>query len=113
MTLRAGDTVLVRFPFTDLTATKLRPAVVLAERGDDLTILGIYSLQAFPAKETWVVLSTDDPAFAGTGLRITSVVKAERIAVVARSIVGRRLGSLSGRQMDAVRHAVKLALRLE
>ena len=30
MTLQAGDVVLVRFPFTDLTAMKLRSAVVLA-----------------------------------------------------------------------------------
>jgi mRNA interferase MazF len=29
----AGQVVLVRFPFSDLTASKLRPAVVLAEAG--------------------------------------------------------------------------------
>ena len=35
-TLAAGQVVLVHFPFSDLTASKLRPAVVLAEarRGD-------------------------------------------------------------------------------
>ena len=59
-----------------------------------------------------MVLGTDDPAFGGTGLKITSVVKAERIAVVARAVVVRRLGSLSRHQMEAVRGAVKLALRL-
>ena len=60
-----------------------------------------------------MVLGTDDPAFAGTGLKTTSVVKAERIAVVARTIVVRRLGPLSGHHMEAVRQAVKLALLID
>jgi mRNA interferase MazF len=29
----AGQVVIVRFPFSDLTASKLRPAVVLADAG--------------------------------------------------------------------------------
>ena len=32
-TLAAGQVVIVHFPFSDLTASKLRPAVVLAEAG--------------------------------------------------------------------------------
>jgi mRNA interferase MazF len=31
--LAAGQVVIVRFPFSDLTASKLRPAAVLAEAG--------------------------------------------------------------------------------
>ena len=31
--LAAGQVVIVRFPFSDLTRSKLRPAVVLAEAG--------------------------------------------------------------------------------
>jgi mRNA interferase MazF len=38
-TLAAGQVVLVRFPFSDLTASKLRPAVVLADAGRDDWIL--------------------------------------------------------------------------
>ena len=32
-TFAAGQTVVVYFPFSDLTASKLRPAIVLAEAG--------------------------------------------------------------------------------
>lgn len=108
-----GDVVLVRFPFTDLSTTKLRPAVVLATHGDDLTIVGIFTGSPHPPRETRILLSSQDPAFSQTGLRTSSVVKAERIAVIEQSVVVRKLGSLPRSQMEEIKKAVKLALNLE
>ena len=113
MTARPGDVILVRFPFTDLTTTKLRPAVVLTTHGDDLTIVGIFSSPSQPARETWIVLSAEGPEFSATGLKTASVIKAERIAVIERSTVIRTLGSLSTSQMEKLRRAVKVALQLD
>jgi mRNA interferase MazF len=113
MTALPGDVILVRFPFTDLTTTKLRPAVILTTRGDDLTIVGIFSTPSQPARETWIVLSTDDPEFAATGLKTASVIKAERIAVIERSVVVRKFGALAASQMEKLRQPVKLALQLD
>lgn len=112
-TAQPGDVVLVRFPFTDLSTTKLRPAVVLATHGDDLTILGIFSGPPQPPQPTWIVLSSQERTFSETGLKITSVIKAERIAVIEQSVVVRKLGSLSTSQMEKVKAAVKLALHLD
>ena len=111
-TAQPGDVVLVRFPFTDLSTAKLRPAVVLAGHGDDLTIVGIFSGLPERPRETWVPLSTEDPAFPQAGLKTSSVIKAERTAVIERSIVVRRLGSLTPAKMDEMKRAVKIALNL-
>jgi mRNA interferase MazF len=113
MTAQPGDVVLVKFPFTDLTMAKLRPAVVLATHGDDLTILGIFSSPAQPFRPTWIILSSDDPNFPVIGLKATSVIKAERIAVVEQSVIARRLGYLSPAQLEQVKRAVKVALNLD
>jgi mRNA interferase MazF len=112
-TAQPGDVVLVRFPFTDLTTTKLRPAVVLSTHGDDLTIVGIFSGLPQAPRETWIPLSTGEPAFAQTGLKTSSVIKAERIAVIEESVVVRKPGSLTPARMREVRRAVKRALNLD
>jgi len=46
-------------------------------------------------------------------LKTTSVVKAERIAVIERSVVVRELASLPPSHMTEVRRAVKRALNLD
>ena len=33
-----GDIILITFPFTDLSGSKLRPALVLADRSFDVTV---------------------------------------------------------------------------
>jgi len=113
MIAQPGDVVLVRFPFTDLTTSKLRPAVILATHADDLTIVGIFSSPPQASQQTWIILNSNDPNFSETGLKTTSVVKAERVAVIEQSVVARKLERLSPSQMEKIKRAVKLALNLD
>ena len=109
---RRGEIWLVRFPFTDLTSTKLRPVLLWVTHGEDSIVMGFFS--ALPKdsklKKTWVLIKDSDSAFKRTGLKKTSVLKTEKIAVIHGSIFQRRLGDLSRNIMRQANLALKKAL---
>jgi mRNA interferase MazF len=114
--LRRGSVVLVAFPFTDLTATKIRPALVLSTpdlhraRGD-VILAAISSVHRGRAKEpTAVLLAKDSEAFAGSGLRVTSVVDCSKLVTVQGTLVLRRLGGLGIVAMRRVDGALRRAV---
>lgn len=76
---KPGEVWLVRFPFTELTSTKVRPALVLADHRQDLIVLGIFSkVPAGALPETWVLIEETHPEFGQTGLKKTSSIRAMR-----------------------------------
>jgi mRNA interferase MazF len=94
-----SDVVLVRFPFTDLSATKKRPAVVVSpvefvEKYGDVVVLALTSC------------SQDDDSlrlsdWQAAGLRKPTWIK-PLIGTVALSMIEARLGTLSGRDKHRV-----------
>jgi len=70
-----GKIVLVPFPFTDLSRTKLRPALVLVERERDCVVAFISSKIPDELTSTDILVSEDHAEFPTTGLKKTSVVK--------------------------------------
>jgi mRNA interferase MazF len=114
MRAKRGEIWLVRFPFTDLSSTKVRPAVVWAVFGEDAVVVGVFStVPARPLRETWVLIEEGKPDFAQTGLAKTSVVKAEKLATVHSSVLQRRLGRLAPALMSRIGIVLKKALHLE
>jgi mRNA interferase MazF len=76
--LKRGDVVLVPFPFTDLTAEKLRPAVIVSPDPQELDVVIAFISSTMPSKEmaeTDFLLTPDHPDFAKTGLKKRSVFK--------------------------------------
>lgn len=113
VTCKTGDIVLVYFPFTDLTSSKVRPAVVITTKGEDVIILGIFSRIPATIQESWFVIEETAEYFLKTGLKKKSVIKAEKIAVIHNSIIRKKLGSLQEDIFGIVKEKLKKTLKLD
>ena len=93
-----GKVVLVPFPFDDLSATKLRPAVCLTEpigANRHVIVAFITSREVSNLFPTDIALPSDHPDFAATGLRVNSVLRLHRLITLSTKIIRRELGRLS------------------
>jgi mRNA interferase MazF len=100
MAYRRGTIVLVPFPFTDLSQRKARPAVVLSPehintRSPDVILAAISSTTPHAPNDLELVLYKTDPLFKATGLRVNSVVKAQKLVTIQQSLIHTTLGQLA------------------
>lgn len=110
---KVSEIWLVHFPFSDLTSTKLRPALVLAVHREELIILGIFSkIPQGELRQSWVLISDTHPEFSQTGLKKTSLIRADKIATVNESVFERKLGVLPLDIQALVDAAIKNALNI-
>ena len=96
--LRRGDIVLVPFPFTDLTAEKLRPAVVVSPDPQEVDIVIAFISSIMPTGEpanTDFQITLDHPDFSKSGLKKTSVFKMKKLLTIEKARIIRRLGQVS------------------
>ncbi len=96
MTAR-GDIVLARFPFTDGSGTKLRPALVLAQvpgQHDDYLVLFISPQLRTAVAGVDVVLGRQHPAFARSGLKVPSVLRIGKLATISQALILGPLGKI-------------------
>jgi mRNA interferase MazF len=115
--LKRGSVVLVRYPFTDLSSAKVRPAVVLTpepflSRADDILLLFISSVIPADPLPSDFVLSPQHPSFPGTGLKYPSVFRGHKITVLQKSLVQRVLGELDDEVLARLDACLKIALGL-
>lgn len=96
-----GDVVLVKFPFSDLSQAKARPAVILwiDPAGDDITLCAITSQNIDQLSPEDIPLLSNDPEFPGTGLRVPSKIRTTRITTLTKQLVIRKFGSLDTQQI--------------
>ena len=92
-----GKVVLVPFPFDDLSASKVRPAVCLTDPiGPHRHVVLAFITSQAPSNllDSDVTLDPADAAFAATGLRMASTLRLHRLMTVASAVILRELGSL-------------------
>lgn len=104
MALNKKDIVLVQFPFTDLSQTKFRPAVVIVENTslNEITLCFISSQNIENISSEEFVLDTSDAEFRETGLGVASKVRVTRIVTLQRQLIIRRLGKLGVKQIHTL-----------
>lgn len=114
MPLAKGDIVLVPFPFTDLSTTKLRPAVVLwvDSKGDDVTLCFISSQNVTRLSPEEFNLDPADAEFPGTGLKVASKVRVSRIVTLERRLITRRIGKLGTNQIQQLNKILTTTFQL-
>ena len=88
-----GKIILIPFPFTDLTSTKLRPALVLYEGEKDVVAAFISSKTDKP-KPIDIAIDEENPEFKITGLKLTSTLKLDKIATISKELILGEIGEL-------------------
>ncbi len=105
---RQGDIVLVSFPFTDLTSSKRRPALVLSPdsfnaAGEDLVLAAITS--HITDSPDAVLLERGD--FAEGWLPRKSLVKTTKLFTMHSSLVAKRICALRFEKMEEVLRSMR------
>lgn len=106
--MKKGDLILVPFPFTNLSASKKRPALILRANDLDITVAFITS------KVKWqesgdVILS---PSIEN-GLKKPSLIRLSKLATLDRTLAIGKLGSIDDLTITKVNKSLKLLLELE
>jgi mRNA interferase MazF len=103
---QAGQIVLFRFPQTDLEEGKLRPALLLGRlpgEYDDWLICMISSqIRHYVPRFDEMVQETDTD-FAESGLKLTSVIRVGRLAVVEGEILLGAIGQIASERLQRIK----------
>ena len=84
-----GTIILARFPFTDLSGDKRRPALVVSRDNDRRADLVVCFITSVPRTGPDMVPIAAD---AGTGLKVNSMVRFDKIATLDRTVIAGKLG---------------------
>ena len=87
----AGAVVLVRFPFSDLSQTKLRPAVVLADVGRGDCILCQITSKPYGDASS---IELDNDAFASGSLQVISYARPAKLFTANQTLITSHVGNL-------------------
>lgn len=91
-----GKIILIPVPYTDLTAAKLRPALVVFEGKRDLIVAAITTTMVNVFPEWDVYIRAEYPEFYKTGLKAASVLKLTKISTVRKDLAEGELGEIDG-----------------
>ena len=115
--VKRNSVVLIRYPFTDLTGVKVRPAVILTpdhllNKLDDVLSLFISSVIPEELLSTDFIFKSEHPSFFKTGLKQRSIFRAHKLALLHKSLILRNLGEVEKNIMKEIDKKLIIALGL-
>lgn len=102
-----GDIILISFPFTDFTGIKTRPALVLMETEQDVTVAFITSQLKWQTQFDILLNPTVE-----NGLKSNSIIRLTKLATIDKKLVLGELGKLSSIQIALVNSQLITILKL-
>jgi mRNA interferase MazF len=105
--MKKGDIVLVPFPFTDLSSTKKRPALILVSTKQDVTLAFITTKMHW--RNDWdMVLRASEK----NGLKKDSLLRLAKITTLEKRLIIGKLGHLSIEKLDELDQKLQVLLQL-
>ena len=99
----AGAVVLVTFPFSDLSQSKLRPAVVLATAGNNDWVLCQITSNAYSDPHA---IEITDNNFDSGSLRLVSYARPAKLFTANKRLIAAQVGRLTGDSLKQIVEAV-------
>jgi mRNA interferase MazF len=116
MSVSRGDIVLVDYPFSDRTGSKVRPALVVQadvfNRRITDTIVASISRSTHRASATQLFIDVSTPEGGGTGLRQDSMIQCENLLTYDQRLMIATIGQLSAPLMERINGCLKAVLDL-
>jgi len=86
-----GKIVLIPFPYTDLSSSKLRPALVIHEDEQD-AVVAFISSKTSGTRKTSVFVDERHRDFILTGLKTSSAIRLDKVATILKSLIVGEIG---------------------
>ena len=105
--MKKGDILLIPFPFTDLSGSKKRPALILIETDLDITVAFI-TTQMNWLDEFDLELEPNEI----NGLKKNSLVRLSKLTTINKELVIGKLGELNSSEIQAINQRLIKLLKL-
>jgi len=110
-----GTIVLTLFPFTDLTSSKRRPAIIVSKYSrskKDVIVAFISSVIQNKLSETDLLFNSKRMDFTNSGLKKSSIIKLDKLATLNKSLFVGELGVVDSNTLLEMDNKLKIALDL-
>ena len=114
--MKRGDIILITIPFSDLTSTKVRPALVVSPEDpseNDFVVALITTNIHRQLRPSDQAIRTADKDFGGAGLNFDSVFRMAKLFNLDKALAKRRLGKASPGLMKKLDKKLKIAIGVQ